>query len=166
MQTEFNYLNEYTLGAQLGYSLENGSVYLNALADPGDFFQIDLTAGFDVSDDIYVGVNSTYATDNFFGAAGYLQYGVSDDLAVGARLEYFADQGIGVVGEDESIIDLTFSGSYSVGKLKFIPEFRVDLYSTDQTLKQATFNDNGSIDSEAVTGKSLASFVLGAVYEF
>ncbi len=165
--TEYNIVSNYVLGAQLGYSKDKGSIYLNTLYDnENEFFQVDITAGMDITDDFYAGLNSTIATDNFLGVAAYLQYGINDDFDIGTRIEYFKDTGLGLFAEDDSVLDFTITGKYKIGDLSIMPEIRTDIFSSDILLKEATFNDNGSIDKEAVTGKALASFVLAVVYEF
>ncbi len=153
--TDFNLLNEYAAGAQLGYDFGNGSVYVNALMSDG-FFQIDLTGGVDLTEKLYLGVNATSASDSFYGVAGYLQLATSDALKLGARVEYFADQGIEVVGLDESVLDATLSANYSVGSLTIIPEIRFDMVST------GIFDDG---DGNMVED-NLSSFVLAVVYGF
>ena len=79
--TEFNLAGTYTLGAQLGYSTDAGSTYLNFVygdqdgkldmdnsslipgqTSMGNTFQVDLTTGFNVTEALYVGVNTTYNT--------------------------------------------------------------------------------------------------------
>ena len=78
--TEFNASGTYTLGAQLGYSTDAGSTFLNFVygdqdgkltndgsligdqTSAGKTFQGDLTTGFNVSDALFVGVNTTYNT--------------------------------------------------------------------------------------------------------
>lgn len=164
--TEFSPDGQYYAGLQFGF----GGAYLNFLFDD-DFFQADLTAGWDLSDSFYLGVNGTYATDNFFGAALYLQTAISDDFSLGLRGEYFSDEGVGALpfldadgdgflGATElaagSAIDLTLSANYSVGSLTFIPEFRVDLYDEDVIVPET---------GEAGQG-ALASFLVAAVYAF
>lgn len=151
--TEYNPTNKYVGGLQLGYSFDQGSIYLNSLFDR-DFFQIDLTAGIDLTEKVYVGLNASSASDNYFGTALYLQLQTSDQLKLGTRIEYFADNRVGAFRKDESIIDLSFSANYMIGNLVIIPEFRVDLASQD------IFPDNNDFNS------SLASFVLAAVYGF
>ncbi|MEQ9439182.1 MAG: porin [Cyclobacteriaceae bacterium] len=197
--TEFNPFGTYTLGAQLGYSNESTSAYLNFLygdqdgkldADlPGLFggvsagptFQADLTAGFDLSDAFYLGVNTTINTtgpgeqitggslqdidgDNggFYGAAIYAQIATSETLSFGVRGEYFAEfnGGVGALGSydsngDASVVDFTLSSNIAVGNLTFIPEIRVDAVSED------VYNDR---DFEATS--TLASFIFAAVYSF
>src|SRR5690606_24868097 len=78
--TEFNLVGTYTLGAQLGYSTGASNTYLNfvygdqdgVLDDDGTLvtnqsslgktFQVDLTSGFDLSEKLYLGINTTYNT--------------------------------------------------------------------------------------------------------
>lgn len=152
--TEYNFTNDYAGGVQLGYDNDNGlGVYLNGLFSE-DFFQVDLTAGLDITDDIYLGVNATSASDNFYGFAGYLQFGVSESLGLGARVEYFSDQGLGLFELEENVLDATISANYTVGNLTFIPEFRVDMFSSEIIPNDGDLQDN------------LSSFVLAAVYGF
>jgi len=175
----------YVLGAQLGYSNDNGSAYLNfrygdeaqeeeVAAIPLEFnatvFQADLTTGWDVSEDFYVGFNGTILTrqeaDNgfpaggFIGAALYPQYSFSDAFALGLRGEYFS-RNIDVDGvDDSSVIATTLTAQYKVGNLTIIPEFRLDSTDEDNPVDDA-FTDNDGMP----TG-SLSSFVIGAVYSF
>lgn len=75
--TEFNPVNTYTIGAQLGHSGDAGGIWLNLIygdqdgklsadVDPdgttsmGSLFQVDLTGGWDLSETFYLGVNATY----------------------------------------------------------------------------------------------------------
>ncbi|WP_200974562.1 porin [Echinicola sp. 20G] len=78
--TEFNLAGTYTVGAQLGYTNDNGGTWLNLVygdqdgkldedfpiatgdMSAGSTFQIDLTTGYDVSESVYVGLNATYNT--------------------------------------------------------------------------------------------------------
>ena len=155
--TEFNPVDDYFGGAQLGYSFDQGSVYVNTLFGP-DYFQVDLTGGVDVTDKLYVGVNASTANDDLFaGVAGYLQVAASDDLKIGARVESFTDRGIGIIRpgdstDNEDVLAFTISANYTVDNLVIIPEFRLDSASVDVF-------DNG--DSGTLT-----SFVLAAVYGF
>jgi len=153
--TEFQPIgSDYYGGAQLGYEFDNGGAWLNALMTDG-FFQIDLTAGVDLTDNLYLGVNATDATDAFSGGAVYLQLATSDAFKFGARVEYFDDKTGGIVGSTDangafvgsSVVDFTISGNYSVGNLTIIPEFRIDSFSDD------------SVDG-------LSAFTLAAVYGF
>ncbi|WP_425636104.1 porin [Algoriphagus yeomjeoni] len=198
--TEFNLMGTYTLGAQLGYSTDAGGAYLNFVygdqdgkldadaplvsgqSSMGSLFQVDLTAGFDVSESIYVGLNTTYNTTSageqftgssvsdldgdgsgFLGFAGYLQATTSDIFSIGVRGEYFSvfNGGLGgVVGLDTqgdgSVFAATLSGNVRVHKnLTLIPELRMDSMSED------FFTDN---DMNA--SKNLTSFMLAAVFAF
>ena len=152
--TDFNPTNEYAGGAQLGYDFGSGSAYLNTLVSDG-FFQIDLTAGVDLSDAVYLGINAT-TNDDFSGAALYLQGALSDSFKLGVRGEYFNDKTdvTGFLGAEENVFNFTISGNYVVDNLTIIPELRFDSNSAD------SFPDGDDL------GSSLASFVLAAVYAF
>lgn len=198
--TEFNLAGTYTIGAQLGYSTDVGSTYLNFVYGDQDgkldndgtlitdqysngaTFQVDLTTGFNVSDAIYLGLNTTYNTTSagetftgssindasgdgagFYGIAGYLQATTSEMFSIGLRGEYFSvfNGGLGsVVGlnseGDGSVFAATLSGNVRVHKnLTLIPELRMDAMSDD------FFKDNDLNDS-----KNLSSFMLAAVFSF
>lgn len=164
--TNFNFDNDYTLGAQLGYK----GTFLNFLLGkqgPGldSTFQVDLTTGHDFSDDFYLGLNATYNdTDGqaFYGVALYPQYKTSEALTLGLRGEFFAEteQGVGAIGGydedgDASVVALTLTGSYEIGDLIIKPEFRVDSTSEE------TF-----LDSDLDPSKSLTSFLIAGIYKF
>jgi hypothetical protein len=154
--TDFNPTADYVAGAQLGYTNDMGGAWFNLILSEG-FYQVDLTTGWQVTEQAYLGLNATTAQDNFAGAAIYAQYATSDALTLGVRGEYFADNGIEVVGTDESVFDLTLSANYKVGNLTIIPEFRIDMYSNDAVMLD--------VENDEV-GNSLASFLLAAVYAF
>ena len=81
---EFNPVNTYTLGAQLGHSNDAGGVWLNLIygdqdgnledTDPafdengelitsaGNLFQVDLTTGWNLTEKFYLGLNTSYQT--------------------------------------------------------------------------------------------------------
>lgn len=164
--TNFNFDNDYTLGAQLGYK----STYLNFLlgkqgGSTESTFQVDLTTGHDLSDDFYLGVNATYNdTDGaaFYGVALYPQYKTSEALTLGLRGEFFAEAegGVGAIGGydvdgDASVIALTLTGSYTIGDLIIKPEFRLDSTSEE------TF-----LDADLDPTKSLSSFLIAGIYKF
>lgn len=152
--TDFNPDGTYTAGSQVGYSSDAGGAWLNFLYDE-DYFQVDLTTGWDVSDKVYVGLNGTVADDNFYGVAGYFQVATSDALKLGLRGELFGDEGVGVLADGETVFDVTLSANYTVGNLTIIPEFRADFGSEDFFL-----------DDELAPQSSLSSFLLAAVYAF
>ncbi|WP_010522358.1 porin [Aquimarina agarivorans] len=180
--TNNNLAGKYSGGLQVGYSNDAGSAYLNVLyGNQADFdeqaiqnetFQIDLTTGWDLSEEFYLGVNATYNTTSFegnvddagfYGAALYPQYAISDAFTLGLRGEYFEVFKGGLTEafrlDDEgngSVFATTLTGSYTAGNLTIKPELRLDSTSEDTFLE----------DSNGDVGKSLASFVLGAIYSF
>jgi hypothetical protein len=102
---EFNPVNTYTLGAQLGHSNDAGGVWLNfiygdqdgnlkdtdmafdedgnLIYSAGNLFQDDLTTGWNLSEKFYLGLNTTYqtvASGEVFVAEGDLQ-NVNGDAA-------------------------------------------------------------------------------------
>ncbi|MBP7643225.1 MAG: outer membrane beta-barrel protein [Saprospiraceae bacterium] len=163
--TDFDPFGKFYYGGQLGYAGDKGSAFLNYLGGDG-YSQIDLTAGTQLTDKFFVGLNATTAKDLFYGAAIYAQVAATDALGFGVRAEYFADQGIGIVGGvDESVTDVTFSLNYTVGNFRLIPEVRVDLYSSeDFVVTDSRLTGGEYVPSEF--SKNLASFVLAAVYSF
>jgi len=202
--TEFNLAGTYTLGAQLGYSTDAGSTYLNfvygdqdgklddngtLITDQfsnGNTFQVDLTTGFNVSNAIYLGLNTTYNTTSagetftgssvsdadgdgagFFGFAGYVQATTSDVFSLGLRGEYFSvfNGGLdGVIGLDRpasgggegSVFATTLSGNVRVHKNLTL----IPELRID-AMSEDFFKNNDLNDS-----KSLASFMLAAVFAF
>ncbi|MGC1206053.1 MAG: porin [Flavobacteriaceae bacterium] len=157
--TEFNPTGDYAFGAQLGYAGQ----YLNFLLDPS-FTEIDFTGGFDVSDDLFLGINAAYLTTEddepgFMGAALYPQFAVSDTFTLGLRGEYFVEDGeFGAIGSgvaDTSVFAATLTGSFAIDNLTIKPEIRLDSAS-----------DDSFIDNDLAATKSLSSFVLAAIYSF
>jgi len=76
---QFNPVNTYTLGGQIGKTFDGGGVWLNAVygdqdgkldedvdgdgdASAGKLFQVDLTGGFSLSETFYLGFNASYQT--------------------------------------------------------------------------------------------------------
>lgn len=164
--TEINLDGSYTFGAQLGYKDQFLNViYGDQTGTSAETFQIDFTGGADITDTFFLGVNATYNdTDGagFYGVALYPQYQLSDSFTIGARGEYFAEMegGAGAIGAydedgDANVIDLTLTGSYTVGGLIIKPELRLDSTS-----------EESFVDNDLMPTKSLASFLLGAIYEF
>ncbi|NJL74897.1 MAG: porin [Saprospiraceae bacterium] len=192
--TDFNPINTYTLGAQFGYK----GLYLNLLygdqdgaldedasedgaVSAGALFQADLTAGFDLTDALFLGLNATVNTTapgevvkgasisdaegdayGFYGAAAYLQYRTSESFALGVRGEYFGEtnSGYGILGayNDDgaaNVLAVTLSANINIGNLTLIPEIRLD------NVSEEVF-ENRSLE----VSKSLSSFLLAAVYSF
>jgi len=160
--TNNNLTGDYALGAQLGYAGQ----FLNVYYDGGEGigFEIDYTGGFDVSDDFYLGINAAYQDNDgvgFYGVALYPQLALSDEFSLGLRGEYFQQlEDGGVLANlpaEESILGLTLTGSYAVENLTIKPEIRLDSASTEI----ANFTD-----ADGAASKSLAAFILGAIYSF
>jgi hypothetical protein len=154
--TDFNLTGDYVFGLQLGYDFGMGSAYANGIFQDG-YYQLDLTAGFDVTDKLYLGLNTTIADETFSGVAGYVQYAVSDAFKIGVRAESFMDDTGAILGSEgeSSVFDFTISANYTVESLTIIPEFRID------ALSDASF-DLGDGDSS----DSLSTFLLAVVYAF
>ncbi len=183
--TENNPYDTYIVGAQLGYTGDSGSAFLNFRygneGEPGEVgptFQADLTTGWDIVDDFYLGVNATYLStedqgdgdaSGFYGVALYPQYKTSEKFTLGLRGEFFAQYNGGLVfidgtelsspiafddEGDGDVIAITLTGSYDVGNLTLKPEFRIDS------------SDDAFVDNDLEVTSSLSSFVLGAIYKF
>lgn len=133
-------------GAQLSISEGGLSAYLNyiggTLGDPEEdsAHEIDLTATFQASDALMLGLNTAFTTakisdDNnasWFGVAGYVNYTLNENVGLNLRGEFFADgDGLALGLGDVSIFDLTLSAPIKSGPLTFMPEFRMDIASED-----------------------------------
>ena len=156
-QTEANYDRYTAFGAQLGLYGQ----YINLLAGE-DYFQLDYTGGFDLSDSFFMGINATTATlagdTGFAGVALYPQLTTSDSFAIGLRGEFFSEtDGFGALVSDGDAdnFSLTLTGSYTAGNFIFKPEFRIDSASS----KIFAISSTESADS-------LASFLVAAIYSF
>lgn len=153
--TEFNPDGSYAVGAQLGYKDQ----FINLLYDEAGLgFEVDYTGGFNASDNFFIGINAAY-TDNggegFYGAAIYPQYSTSSKFTLGLRGDYFAVQS-DALDDDPSVFTATLTGSYVIdGDLILKPELRLDNGSEDIF-----------IDTNLNPTKSLASFVMAAIYKF
>ena len=156
-QTEANYDRYTAFGAQLGLYGQ----YINLLAGE-DYFQLDYTGGFDLSDSFFMGINATTATlagdTGFAGVALYPQLTTSDSFAIGLRGEFFSEtDGFGALVSDGDAdnFSLTLTGSYTAGNFIFKPELRIDSASS----KIFAISPTESADS-------LASFLVAAIYSF
>ena len=159
-------------GGQLSYANDALGVYLNAITgkdeerpnedDDVNEFQIDLTATYQVSEVLMLGLNtSSYSTsdeseDNsdFFGTALYATFAASESTDISFRGEYFT----GIAGDDDdsdqaNVISLTLSGNFKVGDLRIVPEVRLDSGSND-------FHGFGEDDDTPI------AFLLAGIYSF
>ena len=79
----------HNVGAQLGLYGQ----YINFLAGD-DYTQIDFTGGFNITEDLFLGINATYNRSccrcRFSGIALYPQYTISDSFSIGLRGEIFS----------------------------------------------------------------------------
>ncbi|QCX00841.1 porin [Aggregatimonas sangjinii] len=154
----------YSVGAQLGYAGQYLNFYYDGNAKLG--FEIDYTGGFDLSDSFFLGINAAYQDNDglgFYGAALYPQYAASDSFTIGLRGEYFQEMGaynaigFGDTVEDESVLAVTLTGSYSIENFTIKPEIRIDNASDDLP---------SFLDNDGVASKSLSSFLVAAIYAF
>lgn len=205
---EFNPVNTYTLGAQVGHANDAGGIWLNFLYgdqdgtlkvgdDPyvrdedgtalgfvtsnGSLFQADVTAGWNLSEKFYLGLNTSYQTlaagegfiaegdiqdskgeaSSFMGFALYPKISLSESFAVGLRAEYLniTNGHLGIFGLDPdgkgSVMELTLSGNYKVAGLTFIPELRVDKTT-----------ENSFLDADGNGTDIMPSLNVAAVYKF
>ena len=156
-QTEANYDRYTAFGAQLGLYGQ----YINLLAGD-EYFQLDYTGGFDLSDSFFLGINATTATlagdTGFAGVALYPQLTASDSFAIGLRGEFFSEtDGFGALVSDGDAdnFSLTLTGSFTSGNFIFKPELRLDSASSEIFAISPT-----------ETSDSLASFVMAMIYTF
>ena len=156
-QTEANYDRYTAFGAQLGLYGQ----YINLLAGD-EYFQLDYTGGFDLSDSFFLGINATTATlagdTGFAGVALYPQLTASDSFAIGLRGEFFSEtDGFGALVSDGDAdnFSLTLTGSFTSGNFIFKPELRLDSASSEIFAISPT-----------ETSDSLSSFVMAMIYTF
>ena len=191
-----NPFDTYIVGAQLGYSADNGSAYLNFRYGnegfPGETdptFQADLTTGWDLSDSFYLGINTTYLTtgaqdddadaSGFYGVALYPQIKTSESFTIGLRGEYFAQYngGLSTIEVDENGVITDFSsptavnleGDGSVLGLTLTGSYEIGNLTFKPEFRFDSMSEDDLpvfIDSDREASDSLASFVLGAIYSF
>ena len=156
-QTEANYDRYTAFGAQLGLYGQ----YINLLAGD-EYFQLDYTGGFDLSDSFFLGINATTATlagdTGFAGVALYPQLSASDSFAIGLRGEFFSEtDGFGALVSDGDAdnFSVTLTGSFTSGNFIFKPELRLDSASSEIFAISPT-----------ETSDSLTSFVMAMIYTF
>jgi hypothetical protein len=157
---------EYSFGAQLGDSGQYLNLYYDSGNNGGLGFEVDYTGGFDVSEGFFLGINAAYNDNDgsgFYGAALYPQLATSDDFSIGLRGEYFALHGD--ANNDESVLGLTLTGSYTVDSNLIIkPEFRLDsLTDSDGGIFPGGSN---VIDNDGAAASSLSAFTVAAIYTF
>ncbi|MDO6761416.1 outer membrane beta-barrel protein [Tamlana sp. 2_MG-2023] len=155
---DISFSGEYALGAQLGFYGQFLNLYYDGDAVDGLGFEIDYTGGFDLSDAFFLGINAAYNDNDgsgFYGAALYPQFTTSDSFAVGLRGEYYGLHG-DANPDEESVLGVTLTGSYSIENLILKPEVRLDSWNDSMPY----------IDNDGAASKSLAAFTLAAIYSF
>lgn len=181
----------YYYGAQLSAEVGGLAAYLNLLAGTDNknvlndedetTLQIDLTATYEVNDDLMFGINASRKQtrildasdantelmidgDGFTGIALYSTIGLAENFSLSLRGESFnvadnplADQ------EGRSVLALTATGNITIGDLIILPEVRFDSGGGFDTKYDGGIIDFGSDDTD---DDSVASFILAAVYAF
>lgn len=158
---DFNGVSD--IGGQIHFSPSEGAdIYLNFLSGDPSGTVIDLTAGWQLNNKFYLGLNaadySAPEVGGYTGAAIYPQYSISDAFAVGLRSEYFKSKGYTenlVQVDSENVIANTITGNFYTGPLTVITELRIDNTSVD------TFVDgsNNPVDTAS-------QFLIAAIYAF
>ena len=159
----------YALGAQFGYAGQ----FLNLYYDNDEVlgFEVDYTGGFDVDDELFIGINAAYQVSNdagFYGVALYPQYTVSDSFAVGLRGELFGYHEK-EVDDLPSVFSTTLTGSYTVDNLTIKPEIRLDsLADGELIIDEDIWGTTGLpySDNDGLTSDSLSAFTLAVIYAF
>jgi hypothetical protein len=148
---------EYAFGTQLGYKGQFLNLYYDSGNNDGLGFEIDYTGGFDLSDSFFLGINAAYNDNDgsgFYGVALYPQLATSESFSLGLRSELYALHGD--ANNDESVLGLTLTGSYTVDNLIIKPEFRLDGWD----------NKDPYLDNDGMATNSLSAFTIAAIYSF
>ena len=161
--TDSNPDDVYYFGGQLSYVFGLGSVYLNTLLNK-DYKQFDLTSSLKVSNTLNFGLHATTASDFFSGIAVFSNLALIEGFSAGIRAEYFKDDGIGILDNgieptttSNHVFDVTLSSNITIGQLRIIPEYRIDMYSDNLVLPDAT---------SLLRKDNLSSLLVAAVYSF
>ncbi len=164
---DFNGISDF--GAQLYFvPIEGWNVYLNFVTGSPSGTIIDITTGWQISDDFYLGLNAAdyWVTGEnaggYTGVALYPQYAFSDAFEVGVRYEYFkfkefTDTDLSKISS-QNVNTLTLTANLKAGPLTVIPEFRIDGASDDFFYKKSSEITPNS--------KSASQFLIAAVYAF
>ncbi|MCG8310679.1 MAG: porin [Cytophagales bacterium] len=155
-------------GAQVYFMPVDGwDVYVNFITGDPSGTVIDLTTGWQITDELYVGLNAAdYAAKGddaggYTGVALYPQYAFTDGFSLGFRYENFKFKEF--TNEDlqkissQSVNAFTLTANLKAGPLTVIPEFRLDGASDEFFYKNS--------DGVDMT-KSASQFLVAAVYAF
>ena len=173
----------YYYGAQLSTETGGLAAYLNFLYGTDDknidgdndqtTFQVDLTATFQATETLMFGINASdktqgidgNTTSGFAGVALYTTIGLAETFDLSLRGEHFSEKSPEGISEDgRTVTALTATGGITVGDLRIMPEFRVDIggdFDTAFPNPDTPVNFGGGLEDDLV-----ASFILAAVYSF
>jgi len=153
------------LGGQIFWSPVDGyDIYLNFLTGDPSGTIFDLTAGFQLTESFYLGINAAdyKAKDEsgYNGVAIYPQIALGESFTLGLRSEYFMikdqkDEAGQIVTQGENVFSNTITGNYYVGPLTVTTELRIDGASTD------FFRDEASNQTS-----SASQFLIAAIFAF
>lgn len=212
---EFNPVNTYTLGAQVGHSNDAGGIWLNLIYgdqdgslkvgdDPylrdedgnaigfvsssGSLFQADLTAGWNLGEKFYFGVNTSYQTiaageafiaegdiadadgdaSTFMGFALYPKVTLSESFALGLRAEYLAvtNGHLGIFGTDEQDLSGNEIGKGSVMEYTLSGNYTVGNLTFIPELRVDMTSEDSFADADGKMTNMMPSVNLAAVYKF
>ncbi len=203
---EFNPVNTYTYGGQLGYSNDFGGTWLNVLygdqdgkldmdngltptqTSEGETMQIDLTAGYNLSEKFFLGVNGTYRTvsqgeiytgsditvldedtKGFMGVALYPKISLSESFALGLRAEYFEiSKGYLTDGDGNGYaFARNLLGSGSVTAFTLSANYKVGGLTIIPEIRTDMTSENSYVKKgNAEPVAQMTSFNLAAVYKF
>lgn len=201
---EFNPVNTYTIGAQIGKSGDAGGVWLNLLygdqdgkldedkdADgtfsSGSLFQVDLTGGYTLSDNFYLGFNASYQTigegevvtggsiedagndaTSFMGVAIYPKLTLSESFELGLRGEYFSVKKghLQIFGTDEQDILGNQIGDGNVIALTLSGNYKVGGLTLIPEIRLDKTSEDSFLDKDGDAKDSMLSLTLAAVYKF
>lgn len=163
--TKFNSTNSYTLGMQYHFYGQNINIIhgnRDDNTDTGKTFEIDYTGGFNLTENFFLGINTSYERTKdkklqkefgFYGIALYGLLELNSELKLGLRPEYFTKYN----GNKKSVsLASTLSANWAITKnLMLIPELRID-YNKDKPF----------VDRKLQPQKSLSSFLIGVVFHF
>lgn len=153
------------LGAQVFWSPGEGyDIYLNYLKGDPSGRIVDLTAGFQLSEALYLGINAAdYRSNDDSGYAGvaiYPQISLSTAFAIGLRSELFSTKDVSdesgqLVTGGEQVFSNTITGNFYSGPLTISSEIRIDGASSDFFY-----------DSNTVQTGTASQFLVAAIFAF
>ena len=185
--TEFNPVESYSFGYQLGFENDAGGTWFNIILgdQDGDIvnesgeeiatstIQGDLTTGYNFSDAFYLGFNATYNSTGtdvdgedagaFYGAAIYPSYAFSEAFALGIRAEYFAVDNFYL---DADPFPYDMEGDGNVFDLTVSGNINIGNLRLIPEVRMDFYSEDIIINNNDELSNSLASVLLAAVYSF